>query len=128
LLVFEELAGLVPGHLLKEGTTTLGAELIKPEPLALLSQVAADRAAACLSLSADDIHVDAHEPQVASVGLPFLVVQLASRDALRRCVPDLVAFKGLMPIDGAVSIYAYTRDAANAAGRTALMTTMNPSG
>jgi trans-2,3-dihydro-3-hydroxyanthranilate isomerase len=110
LLIFEELAGLVPVNLLKEGATVLGAEPIAPEPLALLSQVAANRAAACLSLSADDIQVDAHAPQVASVGLPFLVVELASRHALRRCVPDLVAFKGVLPIDGAVSIYAYTRD------------------
>jgi len=47
---------------------------------------------------------------VASVGLPFLLVELASRDALRRCTPNLVAYKGLLPIDGAVSIYAYTRD------------------
>ncbi|VVE32113.1 PhzF family phenazine biosynthesis protein [Pandoraea cepalis] len=110
LLVFEELAGLVPVSLLKEGATILGAELIAPEPLAQLSQVAENRVAACLSLSVDDIRFDAHAPQVASVGLPFLVVELASRDALRRCVPDLVAFKGLLPIDGAVSIYAYTRD------------------
>ncbi|MBC8733549.1 PhzF family phenazine biosynthesis protein [Paraburkholderia sp. UCT2] len=110
LLVFEEIAGLVPVNQLKEGETVVGAELIAPEPLARLSQVAANRVAACLSLSADDVRIDAHAPQVASVGLPFLVVELASRDALRRCVPDLVAFKALLPIDGAVSIYAYTRD------------------
>lgn len=110
LLVFEELAGLVPVTLLKEGAAVVGAELIAPEPLARLSQVSASQVAACLSLTADDVLIDAHPPLVASVGLPFLVVELASRDALRRCVPDLVAFKGLLPLDGAVSIYAYTRD------------------
>lgn len=110
LLVFEEIAGLVPVNQLKEGGAVVGAELVAPEPLTRLSQVSASRVAICLSLTADDILVDAHAPQVASVGLPFLVVELASRDALRRCVPNLFAFKGLLPIDGAVSIYAYTRD------------------
>ncbi|MFM0644015.1 PhzF family phenazine biosynthesis protein [Paraburkholderia bryophila] len=109
-LVFEELAGLVPVTQLKDGETVVGAELIAPEPLARLSQVSAERVAACLSLSAQDIRIDAHTPQVASVGLPFLVVELASRDALRRCVPDLVAYKSLLPLDGALSIYAYTRE------------------
>jgi len=110
LLVFEELAGLVPVSQLKEKGVVTGAELVVPEPLTRRSQVSAERVAACLSLTAQDVRVDAHEPQVASVGLPFLVVELASRDALRRCVPNLVAFREVLPLDGAVSIYAYTRD------------------
>ncbi|HEY4296973.1 MAG TPA: PhzF family phenazine biosynthesis protein [Paraburkholderia sp.] len=110
LLVFEEIAGLVPVHQLKEDGVVVGAELIAPESLTRLSQVSAHRVGSCLSLTAGDVLVNSHAPQVASVGLPFLVVELASRDALRRCVPNLVAFKGLLPIDGAVSIYAYTRD------------------
>lgn len=110
-LVFEEAAGLVPVTQLKEDGKLVGAELIAPEPLARLSHVPRERVAACLSLDPADILVDAHPPQVASVGLPFVVVELASRDALRRCTPNLVAYKGLLPIDGAVSIYAYTRDA-----------------
>jgi trans-2,3-dihydro-3-hydroxyanthranilate isomerase len=110
LLVFEEIAGLVPVRQLKEGDAVIGAELVAPEPLTLLSQVSASRVAACLSLGVDDIRIDGHAPQIASVGLPFLVVELASRDALRRCVPNLVAYKSLLPIDGAVSIYAYTSE------------------
>ena len=109
-LVFEEAAGLVPVTQLKENGKLVGAELIAPEPLARLSQVPQDRIAECLSLYLADILVDAHAPQVVSVGLPFVVVELASRDALSRCSPNPVAYKGLLPIDGAVSIYAYTRD------------------
>jgi trans-2,3-dihydro-3-hydroxyanthranilate isomerase len=37
---------------------------------------------------------------------------------LRRCIPNLAAYKGLLPIDGAVSIYAYTRDADTASAGT----------
>lgn len=110
LLMFEEIAGVVPVRQLKEGAAIVGAELVAPEPLTLLSQVSASRVAACLSLGADDIRIDGHAPQIASVGLPFLVAELASRDALRRCVPNLVAFRSLLPIDGAVSIYVYTRE------------------
>jgi len=109
-LVFEEDAGLVPVTQLKENGKLVGAELIAPELLARLSQVPQARVAECLSLDSADILVDAHAPQVVSVGLPFVVVELASRDALSRCSPNPVAYKGLLPIDGAVSIYAYTRD------------------
>jgi trans-2,3-dihydro-3-hydroxyanthranilate isomerase len=109
-LAFEEAAGLVPVTQLKEDGKLVGAELIAPEPLTRLSQVPQERVAACLSLDPADIRVDAHAPQVASVGLPSVIAELGSRDALRRCTPDLGAYKSLLPIDGAVSIYAYTRD------------------
>ncbi|MBN6207487.1 PhzF family phenazine biosynthesis protein [Ralstonia pickettii] len=85
-------------------------ELIAPEPLSLRSAVSIESVAACLSLYSDDIHSQVHAPRVASVGLPFLIVELATRDALRRCAPNPVAYKAILPLDGAVSIYAYTWD------------------
>lgn len=111
-IVFEEGAGLVPIELLREGGTVVGAELRAPEPLSRRAEVPPDRAAACLSLAAAEIAVDVHLPQVVSVGMPFLVVELASRDALRRSSPDRAAFGSLFPLDGAFSVYAYTRDVA----------------
>ena len=110
-LVFEEVAGLVPVDLLREGGAVVGAELTAPEPLSQRAEVAPDRAAACLSLAPGEVRTDAHPPQVVSVGLPFLVVELASRDALRRVKPDRVAYDGLLPLDGATAVYAYTREA-----------------
>jgi trans-2,3-dihydro-3-hydroxyanthranilate isomerase len=65
--------------------------------------------AAVLSLTAEDIRIDEHEPQVLSVGLPFLVVELASRDTLRRARPNRSAYDRVLPLDGARSVYAYTR-------------------
>jgi trans-2,3-dihydro-3-hydroxyanthranilate isomerase len=108
--VFEEEAGLVPVNLLYEGGAVVGAELTVPQPLSRRALVLAERAAACLCLTAQDIQTDAHEPQVISVGLPFLVVELASRDALRRARPDRAAYDGLLPLDGATAVYAYTRE------------------
>ena len=45
-----------------------------------------------------------------SVGLPFLVVELASRDALRRAADRPDRFARLLPIDEAQAIYCYTLD------------------
>ena len=109
-LLFEEIAGLVPVRLLKNNGTVTGAELVTPEALSCRSEVSPEQVAACLSLTAEDIRTDTHNPVVASVGLPFLVVELASREALRRCVPNLQGFRAVLPLDGAVSVYAYTRD------------------
>jgi len=109
-LLFEEIAGLVPVRLLKDNGTVTGAELVTPEALSCRSEVSPEQVAACLSLTAEDIRTEVHNPLVASVGLPFLVVALASRDALRRCVPNLQGFRAVLPLDGAVSVYAYTQD------------------
>ncbi|MFM0229467.1 PhzF family phenazine biosynthesis protein [Paraburkholderia sediminicola] len=95
---------------MKEGDTVVGGELVAPEPLSRRSEVPAEQVAACLSLDVDDIRTDGRPPQVVSVGLPFLVAELASRDALRRCSPNPVTYKATLPLDGAVSVYAYTRD------------------
>jgi trans-2,3-dihydro-3-hydroxyanthranilate isomerase len=110
VLLFEEAAGLVPVRLLRTGAEVTGAELTAPEPLSRRAQATPQAAAACLTLTPEDVRTDAHAPQVASVGLPFLVVEIATRDALRRARPNLAAYADLFPLDGADAIYAYTRD------------------
>jgi trans-2,3-dihydro-3-hydroxyanthranilate isomerase len=109
-LLFEEKAGLVPLEILTEGGKVIGAELSAPQPLQRLDQVSAEDAAACVSLSPADIKTDRHPPQVVSVGLPFLVVELASREALRKARPDVPAFSRVVRRDGRDAIYLYTRD------------------
>ena len=64
-----------------------------------------------------DIETAEHAPQVVSVGLTFLVVQLASRVALRRASPDPAGYAALPPLDDARSIYAYTTDTAADTGQ-----------
>jgi trans-2,3-dihydro-3-hydroxyanthranilate isomerase len=108
--VFEEAAGLVPITLLREGELTVGAELRAPEALSRRTLVAVETAAACLSLNPLDIVIHRHAPQVASVGLPFLVVELASREALSRSKPNLSAYADLLPLDGADAIFTYWQD------------------
>ncbi|MGX9430862.1 MULTISPECIES: PhzF family phenazine biosynthesis protein [Bradyrhizobium] len=109
-LRFEEKAGLVPVEILSEQGRVTGAELTAPQPLQRLSRVDVEQAAACLSLSASDVKTDRHPPQIVSVGLPFLMVELASRDALKRARPDAGAFARTFPCDGSDAVYFYTRD------------------
>jgi trans-2,3-dihydro-3-hydroxyanthranilate isomerase len=109
-LLFEEGAGLVPVAVLSEQGRVVGAELTAPQPLRRMTEVGVEQAAACLSLSAADIRTDRHKPQIVSVGLEFLVVEVASRDALKRARPDAAAFEQVFPCDGSDAVYFYTRD------------------
>jgi trans-2,3-dihydro-3-hydroxyanthranilate isomerase len=109
-LKFEEGAGLVPVEILQQAGKAVGAELTAPRGLSKLSEFSADEAAGCLSLSAADIGTDRHPPRIFSVGLPFLMVEVASREALRRARPDAAAFAAAFPRDGSDAVYLYTRD------------------
>jgi trans-2,3-dihydro-3-hydroxyanthranilate isomerase len=109
-LLFEERAGLVPVAILQDGGSVVGAELTAPERLSKFSQVSAVQAAACISLSPADIRTDRHPPQIVSVGLPFLIAEIASRDALRQARADAAAFARVFPCDGCDAIYFYTSD------------------
>jgi trans-2,3-dihydro-3-hydroxyanthranilate isomerase len=107
---FEEGAGLVPVEILIEGGRVVGAELAAPQLLSRLTQFSAEQVAATVALSAADFITDRHPPQIVSVGMPFLVAELNSRDALRRARPDAAAFAQALPCDGAFAVYLYTRD------------------
>jgi trans-2,3-dihydro-3-hydroxyanthranilate isomerase len=108
--LFEEVAGLVPVDILKKEGKPVGAELTAPQALKKLTSFSPTDAAACVSLSAAEIRTDRHVPQIVSVGMAFLVAELASRDALRRAKPEPLAFPRVVSTDGAVGVYIYTRD------------------
>lgn len=107
---FEEAAGLVEIDLLHESGVVVGADLLSPQPLTRHMPTDAQKAAACLGLPVEDVCTKAHTPGVVSVGLPFLVAEVVSREALRAARPDRRAFDALLPLDGARSVYAYWRD------------------
>jgi trans-2,3-dihydro-3-hydroxyanthranilate isomerase len=109
-LKFEEKAGLVPVEILTAQGRVVGAEFRAPQALTKGAMVDAKEAAAILSLSASDITTGRHPPQIASVGLPFLIVEIASREAVKRAKPDAAAFWTTFPAVGADAVYFYTRD------------------
>jgi trans-2,3-dihydro-3-hydroxyanthranilate isomerase len=106
--LFEETAGLVPMRLLRSAGSVDGAELTAPVPLTAGTSVTVEDAAACLSLSPADIRTAAHAPLVLSVGLPFLVVEVSNRDALRRSRPNALAHERVLPSRGTDAVFAYT--------------------
>jgi trans-2,3-dihydro-3-hydroxyanthranilate isomerase len=112
-LLFEEKAGLVPVDILREQGRVVSTELTAPQPLARLSRLSAGEVAGCISLTAEDIRTDRQAPQIVGVGTPFLVMEVHSREALRRAKPDAAAFGRLFPRDGAFAAYFYTRDVAS---------------
>ena len=114
----------MPVEILQQAGRVTGAELTAPQPLKKLTQLSAEQAAGCISLSAADIRTDRHPPLIASVGLPFLMVEVASREALRQARPDASAFARVFPCDGSDAVYLFTRDVAEAEQATGLQARM----
>jgi len=69
----------------------------------------AARLAAGLGISAQDIGFDAHRPVIASAGLPFAFIPLASRAALNRVELDHAALTAALPMER-VAVALYTRE------------------
>ena len=107
--LFEEQAGLVPVRLLWQQGHVVGAELVAPAPLSRGTRHDPGAVAAVLSLRRDDILTTRHPPEIVSVGLPFLAVELATRAALRRASADPAAMATLLPGREVAGLYAYTR-------------------
>lgn len=105
-LVLEEGVGPVNVRLMRSGGVAAGAEFQAPRALELGAQLSLADAAACLSLQALDLRPD-FPPRVLSVGLPFLVVAVASRAALRKAKPNVAAHERLLPPIGTDAVFAY---------------------
>lgn len=110
--VFEEAAGLVRVRIQRQGGQVELVQLTAPQSLSLGREFDGAAVAACLSLAPGDIETARHPPRIASVGLPFVVVEIASRAALARAKADPAAFVRVLPLDGADAIYLYCRELA----------------
>jgi trans-2,3-dihydro-3-hydroxyanthranilate isomerase len=109
-VTFEEKVGLVPVSI-QQREGRIWCEISAPQRLSLGKIIPAEMVAAAVSLDPDDIVTRTHQPQVASVGLPFLMAELADRAALERARVnmngiDAIAAEGVMP-----DIHLYTRSA-----------------
>lgn len=91
-MVFEESAGLVGVDILREGDEVVGARVVAPQALELGKEVDRQTIADCIGVTADDIASAFHAPRIVSVGLPIVVAELASLDALAAARPDTNAF------------------------------------
>ena len=69
--------------------------------------------AQCLCIDDRNISPANHAPTLASVGLPFVIAELNSLDALHQCAPNYAAFESCDALykypDDRFSVYAYVR-------------------
>ncbi|MFK7966702.1 MAG: PhzF family phenazine biosynthesis protein [Burkholderiaceae bacterium] len=107
-IVFEEEAGLVAISVARSDGLT-HARLTAPAPITLGETRSAEMIAAALALSPDDIVTAAHEPRLASVGLPFIVAQLKDAQTLARCKINLPGFDAIHDSGVMPDLYVYCR-------------------
>jgi trans-2,3-dihydro-3-hydroxyanthranilate isomerase len=111
-VTFEELAGIVPVTIRFEDGRPVWCELAAPQLLSLGAKATPEAAARALSLSPDDIVMSTHPPQVASVGVEFLLVEVRDRAVLERARSNLDGMDALEAggIVGAVHLYTRSDD------------------
>ncbi len=110
-ITFEELAGRVPIRIERCSDGAIECELTAPEPLSIGREVDAGTLARAVGLAADQVVTRHHFPCVASVGLPFLVAEVADRAALARATAQLDRLRELEDAGVTSFIHLYTRDA-----------------
>jgi trans-2,3-dihydro-3-hydroxyanthranilate isomerase len=108
-VMFEELAGLVPVAIDRSEAGGLRCELRAPEPLSRGRTVPAATVAEALSLDAAEIVTGTHLPVVASVGLPFLMVELRDRAALERARARVDLLEALAADGISPDVHLYVR-------------------
>lgn len=108
-IVFEEKAGLVGISIGRSDEGKISCELKAPQALSLGKVLPVEMVATAVSLSASEIVTDTHPPMLASVGLPFVMVELRDQSALQKASINAngfeqIAAQGVMP-----DIHLYVR-------------------
>ena len=110
-MVLEENVGLIPCHIKRRGERSGNATFTVPRIPEVfdVETVSAEACAQALGLDPSDIGFDGYKPVVASAGVPFVCVPLASRSALARISPSAGRLIGTFGGE-ADSVYVFCRD------------------
>jgi trans-2,3-dihydro-3-hydroxyanthranilate isomerase len=113
VLRFEEMAGLVEVKVERDAAGALtGTTIAAPQPLSLGLELPREAIAECAGLAPAEVRTGAHPPLAASVGIPFVLAEVAP-DALARATPNLPAFRAAVArwpeLAGRLSLYLYAR-------------------
>lgn len=116
VLLFEEISGLVEVRVEHDAAGIVtGAVIAAPQPLSTLMELPAEAIAACAGLAPSDVITTAHQPVLASVGIPFVLVEVTG-EALTRAIPDIAAFRRTQEqfpkVERRLSLHLYARDPA----------------
>ena len=111
-VTFEEDAGLVSVAIQAPEGKIASCELTAPQAVSFGKALPVELVAAAISVDAKDVVTNTHAPQVTSVGLPFVMVELKDRSVLERARVsmngfDALAAQGVMPD---VYLYAHAND------------------
>lgn len=101
-IVFEEKAGLVGVSICRSDQGKISCELKAPQVFSSGQVLPAEMVASAVSLSVSEVVTDTHPPMLASVGLPFVMVELRNLSALQKARVnadgfELIAARGVMP-------------------------------
>ncbi|MFK8052105.1 MAG: PhzF family phenazine biosynthesis protein [Woeseiaceae bacterium] len=105
---FDESAGSVNVTLTESDDGRLFAELKAPQALSIGDRADVDLMAEVLGLDSAQIATSQHDPIVASVGLPFLIVALADRQALESVQVNPALLQRLVEQGLTPDIFCYT--------------------
>jgi len=108
VVTFDEKAGRVPVEIHRDGAD-LRCVVTAPRLLSVDGEVDRTLVSAALSLTTDDIVTSTHPPQLASVGLPFVFVEVRDRDALARARIDMGGFDAIRATGVVPDIFLYAR-------------------
>jgi trans-2,3-dihydro-3-hydroxyanthranilate isomerase len=86
-MIFEEKAGLVRIELLRDRSAVTGARLAAPQDLSIGENIAREIVASACSIAPADIDTRAHQPCIASCGLPLIFAAVTSRATLAAARP-----------------------------------------
>ena len=108
-VTFEEEGGLVSVTILEAGGKVASCELTAPQSLSFGKTLPVELVAAAISIDSKEIVTKTHGPQVASVGLPFIMVELRDRSVLERARISMSGFEALAAEDVMPDVHLYTR-------------------
>ncbi len=108
-IVFEEKAGLVGISIRISGQGAISCELKAPQMFSLGKELPAEMLAGALCLSASELVTDIHPPIVASVGVPFVMVELRDRSVLQKASVNPNGFKRIAALGVMPDIHLYVR-------------------
>jgi len=108
-VTFEEQAGLVSIAIKESDGKVASCELTAPQSLSIGKNLPVELVATALSVDSKDVVTKTHSPQVASVGLPFIFVELKDRAVLERARINMSGFEALAAQDVMPDVYFYIR-------------------
>jgi trans-2,3-dihydro-3-hydroxyanthranilate isomerase len=108
-VTFEEAAGLVPIAIAAAGGKVTSCELTAPQSLSLGKALPVDLVASAISIEAKEIVTKTHSPQIASVGLPFIMAEVRDRAVLEHARINMNGFEALAGQNVMPDVYFYTR-------------------